>query len=318
MAAPKHWATLQSIVSQPPVVESDLRRMVFSPAGLTTLWVLVEGKADPYFYERMFIAGNVHVIKAGKPDSISVVHGGYRAVVILVGKMLAARNDLFVIGIIDKDWRSFKKVPDKLPANIFVTDRRDLEMTLLSFQRLRKVLGSEVMSSMNANYRPYLVDGKWYKKNGDWFRDVWEKGISVSRYMGIFHILAAHYQTSRVGFKASDYWDSTNCRLQRGWRENVLQAAIKQTGMSSCQMHCKMIRVNLRYGVYVRPFADVCRGHDLLSLLSKQLIDTGHFSEAWMTFFLSKEINLEEIKSMRLYRDLSRWMNQHDVLMLVT
>lgn len=317
MAEPKYWASLQSIVSQPPVVESNLRLMVSSPAGLTTLWVLVEGKADPFFYERMFIVGNVHVIKAGIPDSMRVVRGGYRAVIDLVGKMLLVRNNLLIIGIIDKDWRSFKKTTVKFPANIFVTDRRDLEMTLLSFPRLRKALGAEVMSSMNVNYRPYFVDGKWYKKNGDWFRDVWEKGIFVSRYMGVFHILAAHYQTSRVNFKASCYWDSTNCRLLKGWRENILQAAMKQTGMSPCQMHCKMIKVNLRYGVCVRPFADVCRGHDLMSLLSKQLIDTNHFSEAWLTFFLSKEINLEEIKSMRLYRDLSRWMNQHGVSLLV-
>ena len=165
MAAPKHWASLQSIASRPPVVESNLRLKVFSPAGLTALWVLVEGDADPYFYERMFIVGNVHVIKAGKPDSIGVVHGGYRAVIDLVGKMLSARNNLLVIGIIDKDWRSFVKTGDRLPANnIFVTDRRDLEMTLLSFPRLRKVLGAEVTSSMNANCRPYFVDGKWYKR----------------------------------------------------------------------------------------------------------------------------------------------------------
>jgi len=318
MAAPKHWASLQSIGSQPLVVESNLRLKVLSPAGITALWVLVEGEADPYFYERMFVAGNVHVIKAGIPDSARVVHGGYHAVIELVGKMLAARNNLHVIGIIDKDWRSFKRTLDKLPTNIFVTDRRDLEMMLFSFPRLRKALGTEVTSSMNANYRSYFVDGKWFKKNGDWFRDVWEKGISVSRYMGVFHIIAAHYQTSKLGFKASDYWDSTNCRLQKGWRENILQAAIKHTGMSRCQMHCKMIQVNLRYGVCIRPFSDVCRGHDLMSLLSKQLIDTGHFSEAWLTFFLSKEINLEEIKSLRLYRNLSRWMNQHGVSMLVT
>ena len=317
MAAPKHWASLQSIVSQPPVVESDLRLMVFSPAGLTALWVLVEGEADPYFYERMFVVGNVHVIKAGKPDSIRNVHGGYRAVIELVGKMLLVRNNLLVIGIIDKDWRSFKKTNDKFPANIFVTDRRDLEMTLLSFPRLRKALGAEVMSTMSANYRHYFVDGEWYKKNGDWFRDVLEKGISVSRYMGFFHIIAAHYQTARLGFKASEYWDSTNCRLQKGWREKILQAAIKHTGMSRCQMHCKMIQVNLRYGVCIRPFADVCRGHDLMSLLSKQLIDTAHFSEAWLTFYLSKEINLEEIKSMCLYKNMSRWMNQRGVSMLV-
>lgn len=317
MSAPKHWNTLNSIGTQPPVVESNLRLMVLSPGGQTTLWVLVEGDADPYFYERMFVVGNVQVIKAGVPDSAGVVHGGYHAVIELVRKVLAARSYLLIIGIIDRDWRLFIGHTEKLPANIFLTDRRDLEMTLLSYSRLRMALRAEVMSTMSPNYLPYFVDGKWYNKNGDWFRDVWEESVSVSRYMGIFHIMAARFHMPSVGFKASDYWDFTNRRLLTDWRENLLQTAIRNVGMSRCKMHCKAFRIKLRYGLSFRSFADVCRGHDMMSLLSKQLIDNAHFSEKWITFYLSKEINPDEIKCMRLYRTLNRWMNQHGISLLI-
>lgn len=318
MSAPKHWNTLKNIVTQPPVLESNLRLMVLSPGGLATLWVLVEGESDPYFYERMFVVGNVKVIKAGMPNSIGVVHGGYHVVIELVGKMLAARSNLLVIGIIDKDWRSFIGHTENLPANIFLTDRRDLETTLLSYSRLRKALRAEVMSSMNGNFLSHFIDGKWYKKNDDWFRDVWENSVLVSRYMGIFHIMAAHFHMPRVGFKATDYWDNSNCRLRTDWRGNLLQTAIRNFGVSRCKMHCRTFRINLRYALNFRSFADVCRGHDIMSLLSKQLIDSGHFSEKWITFYLSKEINHDEIKGMRLYRSLYRWMNQHGISLLIT
>ena len=66
MSAPKHWDELEKLKKKAPNQESDLRSSMMSPSGLVTLWVLVEGDADPYFYERMFDLSHTKVLKVGK------------------------------------------------------------------------------------------------------------------------------------------------------------------------------------------------------------------------------------------------------------
>lgn len=308
MSAPKYWDELKELEKSLPNQESDLRLSITSPIGLSTLWVLVEGDADPYFYERMFDMSRTKVLKVGKKGTDGKMHGGNKVVKEFVANLLALGLTQLIIGIIDRDWRPFKKDANQsLPLHIFETDQRDLEMTLLSFSSLRSALEREITGTMNPNHKKWFKKGYWYRKNGQWYRDVWEQCCQVSRYMGGLRIVSSHYALPRVNFTTPDCWDERQHKVYDHWESNLFRSAVVQTGCSSVRMLYYCWIVKYRYGLNHRTIYDVCRGHDFLSVLSEMLIDKMHYSEKWMTFFLAKEMTTQDIKSMRLYQDIERY-----------
>ena len=212
MSAPAHWDELKTFQSSFPIQESDLRQSINSPTGLVTLWVLVEGDADPYFYERMFDNSRTKVVKVGKKGKDGNLHGGFNVVKEIVANFLALGLTPLIIGIIDRDWRPFKKEARLLlPPHVFETDQRDLEMTFLSYQSLRVALKQEVTNTMNTNHIKWFRNGFWYQKNGDWFRDVWERCCKVSRYMGSLRIVASYYENGNRYISYASGLTSNSC-----------------------------------------------------------------------------------------------------------
>lgn len=318
MSAPKHWDELEKLKKESPNQEPDLRLSMMSPSGLTTLWVLVEGDADPYFYERMFTPSSTKVVKVGKMGTDGKLHGGSKVVKEIVTKLLALGKTPLIIGIIDRDWRPFKKDANQpLPPHIFETDLRDLEMTLLSFPSMRFALRQEVANTLKPDHKRWLKNGYWCRKNGDWFRDVWEQCCKVSRFMGSLRIVDSHYELPRVDFTTSDCWDSRAHKLYDNWEHRLFHKAIAQTRCSGIRLLYNCWMVKYRYGLNRRTIYDVCRGHDFLSVLSEMLIDKSHYSERWMTFFMTKEMAISEIRSMRLYQNIDKWATSVGVTMSV-
>lgn len=317
MSAPKHWDELEKIKKKTPNQESDLRLSMMSPSGLVTLWVLVEGDADPYFYERMFDLSHTKVLKVGKKGTDGKLHGGNKVVKEYVANLLALGWTRRIIGIIDRDWRPFKKDANQpQPPHIFETDQRDLEMTLLSFPSLRLALRQEVTDTMNPNHKRWLKRGDWCRKNGDWFRDVWERCCKVSRYMGSLRIVSSHYGLPRVDFTTSDCWDDGAHKVYDNWESQLFHIAVTQTRCSYVRLlyYCWMAKY--KYGLNCRTIYDVCRGHDFLSVLSEMLIDKSHYSERWLTFFMTKEMSVADIKGMQLYQNIERWAAPEGVAMM--
>lgn len=314
MSVPKHWAELQSLHTLSYYQEPDLRLSISSPAGLLTLWVLVEGDADPYFYERMFDMSRTKVVKVGKLGKDGKLHGGNKVVKDLVSNLLSETQ--FVIGIIDRDWRPYKKDAHlSHPLHIFETDQRDLEMTLLSFTSLQSALRQEVINTMNSNHKRWLKRGYWCRKNGDWYKDVWELCCKVSRYMGSLRIVASHYELPRVDFTMPDCWDDVEHKLYDNWENRLFNRTMEQTGCSCVRLLYSCWMAKYRYDLNHRTIYDVCRGHDFLSVLSEMLIDKWHFSERWMTFFMTKEMAVTDIRQMRLYQDIDSWAISKGVAM---
>lgn len=318
MSAPAHWDELKTLHSSFPNQESDLRQSINSPTGLVTLWVLVEGDADPYFYERMFDNSRTKVVKVGKKGKDGKLHGGCKVVKEIVANLLALGRTRLIIGIIDRDWSPFKKEAKlQLPPHIFETDQRDLEMTFLSNQSLRVALKQEVTNTMNINHIKWFRNGFWYQKNGDWFRDVWEQCCKVSRYMGSLRIVASHYELPRVDFTITDYWNLERHALCEEWENRLFRKTVKQTRCCYLRLLYYCWRVKYKFNLNCRSVYDVCRGHDFLSVMSEMLIDKSHYSERWMTFFMTKEMAVADIRSMRLYQDIERWAVSVGVTMSV-
>jgi hypothetical protein len=71
------------------------------------------------------------------------------------------------------------------------------------------------------------------------------------------------------------------------------------------------------YNLDHRSVYEVCRGHDFLPIMSKMLIDNTHYSERWMTFFMTKGMTATDIRGMRLYQDIDRWAATVGVAMSV-
>lgn len=308
MSAPKHWDELKTLHALQHYQESDIRLSINSPTGLETLWVLVEGDADPYFYERMFDMSRTKVLKVGRKDGDEKLHGGYKVVRDFVANLLALGRTQRIIGIIDRDWRPFKNdATMSLPPNIFETDQRDLEMTFLSYPSLREALKLEVTSTMNPNHKRWFKNGYWCRENGDWFQDVWERCCEVSRYMGSLRIVAAHYDLPRVDFTLSDCWDDGKHTIREGWENRLFSSAVNQTKCCYFRWFYYCRRVKHMYNLDHRSVYEVCRGHDFLPILSEMLIDKAHYSERWMTFFMTKEMAAADIRGMQLYQDIDRW-----------
>lgn len=307
MSTIKYWDTLQAMAENVHTLENDLKMSMTSPVGVTLLWVLVEGEADMYFYERMFDTTIAKVCKAGEKDSIGNVNGGNKAVVNIVGHLLHDPDVLTsaLIGVIDRDWRPFKKnAMDPLPEHIFETDWRDLEMTLLSHYSVRNALENEVTSNMAEKHR------QRYFKGADWYKKVWNNCCNVSRYMGSLHIVASHFGYARLLFSDFVYWDddvNKKC-LKENWQERVYVDALRQL-KPVCHLRlllsCWYMRH--RYLLNKRPIYDVCRGHDFMHALSCMLIDKHHFSEEWMTYFMTQEISLAEIRNLQMYKSIQSW-----------
>jgi len=316
MSAIKYWDTLQSLAGNVHTLESDLKVSMTSPAGVTLLWVLVEGEADMYFYERMFDTSVVKVFKAGEKDGRGKISGGNKAVLHIVDHLLHDPDVLTssLIGIIDRDWRPFKKnVSDILPEHIFETDWRDLEMTLLSHASVRNALEQEVVSNMAEKHR------QRYLKGTDWYRNVWDSCCMVSRYMGSLYIVASHFEYARLEFSDTTYWDDAEGKkcLKENWEEHIYADALRQVnpvGHLRLLLSCWYMRH--RYQLNKRSIYDVCRGHDFMHVLSCMLIDKHHFSEEWMTYFMTQEIPLAEIRNLRMYQSIFHWAASQELNVL--
>lgn len=310
----KHWEDLQNLFMNPDriMVENDLRSSINSPIGERTTWILVEGTCDPWFYERMFTGPFVKVIKVGIKDKLGNPNGGYKAVDKIVHNLLKDATSL-VFGIIDKDYTQFNKQRHIDSSCIFTTDHRDLEMTLLSNDDAREKLQAEILS----NTRPARF-GKLMPEN--WFCKQWNLCETVCRFLGELRIAGTWLNIpTKLNFKLSLYWNAKDKELIKRWKMHIYISAFQQCVRKNYIFLAPIIHLwsNYRHRTKMMTIWDVCRGHDFMCFLSELMVDKSHFSPAWMTYFLTKEVSLTDIRKMHLYKTIHTWQVAHGVNVLV-
>lgn len=310
----KHWDDLQTLFinSDRILLENDLRSSINSPIGERTTWVLVEGTCDPWFYDRMFTGSLVKVVKVGIKDKLGNPKGGYKAVEKIVHNLLKDATGL-VLGIIDKDYTEFNKQRYVDSSCIFTTDHRDLEMTLLSNDAARAKLQTEILS----NTRPARF-GKLMPE--DWFSKQWNLCETVCRFLGELRIAGTWLNIpTGLHFKPSLYWNANDKSLVKGWKRHIYISAFKQCLRKHYPFLSPLVHLcsNYRHQTKEMKIWDVCRGHDFMEFLSELMIDKFHFSSAWMTYFLAKEVSWSDIRKMQLYNTIHTWQSAHSVNVLV-
>lgn len=310
----KHWEELKNCSGADYQIENDLKRAINSPLGEKTLWVLVEGNADPYFYERMFIKDNtpVKVHKAGYIAKDRSKKGGNDIVVNIVTHILQSKLTDEIIGIIDRDYRDYEKKKRRTPNNIFLTDYRDLEMTMMADENNRTLLFNEIKINSNPSNTKY-----W--GNQDWFDRMWKKCEAVSRLMGEIRItLTWHNLKAKLNFSPKLYWDEVNKSVYSSYSSNIIKYVKLQCKANGNKLNIdRLSSVRNRFLLQKQSLWKICRGHDLLSVLSNLLIDSSTFNEEWMTFFMSKEYPKPSIRQMSLYSTLKKWQTAKGLNVLI-
>ena len=127
--------SLQNTISEPSGTKAAIRQALMSPVGLRLVWVIVEAEEDVAVYEK-FMQPNSTVVKTSESET---GRKGYANVEIIVREIKEEVPVAHIMGIRDADYLRYK-TDNTIPKNIFLTDRRDLEMMLLSTDSVKLAL----------------------------------------------------------------------------------------------------------------------------------------------------------------------------------
>ena len=125
------------------------------------------------------------------------------------------------------------------------------------------------------------------------------------------------HEAGLLDFISTDYWNAGQYALWEEWEARLFRRTMEQTKCCYLRLLYYSWRVKYKFDLNRRTIYDVCRGHDFLSAMSKMLIDNAHYSERWLTFFMTREMTIEDICSMQLYQNIDKWATSEGITMLV-
>jgi len=175
--------SLKDAFHEPSGTKSSILQAMMSPAGLRVVWVVVEAEEDVKVYEK-FMCEDSTIVKTSESET---GRRGYANVEIIVSEIKEEVPVAHIIGIRDADYSRYKG-DDNVPVNIFLTDRRDLEMMLLEAETVKQELRVWVPV----------------------FDEAFAKCIPVCRYFGylrIYNEVADLSVTFHKQLTPNKYWD---------------------------------------------------------------------------------------------------------------
>lgn len=226
--------------SQPGPTESTIRQASKSPSKESIVWIVAEADDDAGLYGRMYDDFFVYAL----PSTDAGGHKSCKNVEEIVQNILSDCS-IKIIGIRDKDYTSFIRYSK--PANIFLTDRRDIEMMIIE--------------SKQGKITPFV--------NPNSLSDV----FSYAKQIGYYRIFN---DQENLGFcfddiDADDYWDFPNKCLKAGWRtvlESFFFNHITSTlHVTQLKQKYNTLATRLNAGNYSD--YDICQGHEVVYLLKR-------------------------------------------------
>lgn len=230
--------SVRGAVEQPKYTLSSILQGLRSPKGSKTLWVVVEDNEDKAFYERFSDLNTSH-IKTSEDEE------GYKGCKKLeaIVESIIRKGYNNVIGIRDADYIRYGG--EQIPSGIFVTDQRDLEMTLLYSQSVKDCLSSEIAEFMS---------------------DI-EHSMQICRFAGYARIMNSVHDLGcnfKRKAKISKVWDDNNHTVFPDWQERYLDNFI-----AHCKSECSITKDEFytfveSHSLEKESDYDICQGHDVM------------------------------------------------------
>ena len=283
--------SLKDSVREPQGTKSAIRQAMMSPAGMRTAWVVVEAEDDYAVYSK-FMNPDTTVVKTSEDNE---GRRGYANVEIIVEEIREEVPQAHIIGIRDADYSKYEE-GFSVTDNVFLTDRRDLEMMLLEAESVHQAL-KEWMSG---------------------FEEKLDTCFPICRHFGYLRIYNDVLELSirfHDNLRTSQFWDYSTQSLVTGWRERCTErfVALANGQCTTASLEAFITSKLLsEESVY-----DICRGHDLLRLLSLTMIDVQTYSVPHIMAKMTAAFSLEDFKNTVLYENIQSWQESDGVVALV-
>ena len=283
--------SLQNTVREPFGTKSAIRQALMSPAGLRVVWVVVEAEEDVAVYEK-FMQPESTVVRTSESET---GRKGYANVETIVREVKEEEPRAHIMGIRDADYSRFE-ADYTVPENIFLTDRRDLEMMLLEAESVKQTLRA------------------WAPT----YDDAFTKCVPICRFFGylrIYNNVADLSVTFHEHLRITKFWVYKQQALESNWEQKSTTQFVELSENKCTAVDVKAF-ISTR-SLEKENFYNVCRGHDLLKLLSLNLIDVQTYSVKAIMAKMIEAYSLDDFKSTQLYSSILAWQTAESVTALV-
>ena len=204
--------------------------------------MVVEAEEDVAVYEK-FMQPDSTVVKTSEGET---GRKGYANVEVIVSEIRQEVPVAHIMGIRDTDYTRYEDGYEA-PANIFLTDRRDLEMMLLEAESVQQALRA------------------WEPT----FDAALAKCIPICRHFGYLRI---YNEVTDLSVKFHDhlcpskYWDYQQQAMKATWEQDST-AKFVELSAGGCTAQDVTVFIST-HKLEEENLYDICRVHDLLKLLS--------------------------------------------------
>ena len=239
--------TLRDSIEHPTYTKAVIKQASHSPLGKLRVWCVVEAPDDVVIYQKFFDSMKVSILPSDDENG----KRGCRNVESIVSELYNEESDLRLLGIRDCDYTRYDE-RYSAPDNVFLTDCRDIEMMMF--------------------VAPSVLQGlrDW---NEEFPRNI-EECAQVERYLGYLRIYNEIRQSSCRFHgnltKVSLVWDGGIHAIKPDYRNNLFnkfkEACEGEVNKEDFENFVEEKRLE------EEPYTYVCRGHDMLNLLSAMMI----------------------------------------------
>ena len=283
--------SLQNTVSEPSDTKAAICQALMSPAGLRVAWVVVEAEEDEAVYKK-FMQRDSTVVKTSEGET---GRKGYANVELIVSEIKKEVPVAHIMGIRDTDYSRYEEGYEA-PANIFLTDRRDLEMMLLEAESVKQSLRT------------------WAPA----YDEAFSKCIPVCRHFGYLRIYNELVDLSvrfHDNLRPNKYWDFKQQEVVASWEQDSTDKFVELSAGGCTDQDVKAFITT--HKLENENLYDICRGHDLLKLLSLTLVDVQTYSVKAIQNKITEAYSLDDFKTTKLYSSIKIWQTTEGVTALV-